>query len=56
MCNGKWAPSLPESETAEGYIIPAYSIMPDNRDIDKIQERIKAETGFFLEEPETMCE
>lgn len=56
MCNGKRMPSVPDSETAEGYVIPAYSIMPDNRDIDKIQEWIKAETGFFLEEPETMCE
>jgi hypothetical protein len=44
LCNGKRTPLVPPAETEEGYVIEPYSIMPDNRDIDKIRERIQAET------------
>jgi len=58
LCDGKRSAAVPPNESADAFVVRPLSIMPDNRDIEKIKEWIQAETGYslFLEEPSVVCE
>ena len=60
-CYGKVSPLTPSDQIKRGYLVEAYTFMPNNMDLEDIKEYLKEQaisgtTNIFIEEPKDYCE